>query len=169
MNDVRWRSGQTDCLSCSRICVILDAGDQRRRCQRQKRTLGVERKTSRESKGVGKDSRSALCEVAVVRGIGIIACMGQKHVGVLGSRSSFLVRRPGCGVFLEFPFGMELVFRFSYNCTSNRLQSKMPNATPTETNASEFSQITDALHYNCLLFTLNVSHHSKLSGRLETC
>lgn len=99
-----------DCLSCSRICVILDAGDQR--CQRQEDRQRSELKERRaESKGVGKDSRSALREVAVVRGIGIIACMGQKHPCLRGPGILVeLLVRPGCGVFgcFQFPFVFSL-------------------------------------------------------------
>ena len=109
---MRWRSGQTiACLvreSALSLTPVINGDDVKG--QDGRRTLQSELKERRaESKGVGKDSRSALYEVAVVRGIGIIACMGQKHVGVLGSRSSFLVR-PGCGVFLDcfqFPFVRE--------------------------------------------------------------
>ena len=84
---MRWRSGQTiACLvreSALSLTPVINGDD-----AKGKMIVGVEKERRAESKGVGKDSRSALCEVAVVRGIGIIACMGQKHVGVLGSRSS---------------------------------------------------------------------------------
>ena len=98
-----------DCLSCSRICVILDAGDQRRRCQRQDDSQSWKKDNGAESKGVGKDSRSTLCEVAVVRGIGIIACMGQKHVRVLGSWSSLWCVRVVASVLGYFQFSFLFV------------------------------------------------------------
>ena len=67
--------------------------------QRARQDDRIERKTSRVERGW--QGRSALCEVAVVRGIGIIACMGQNHVGSWDPGRAFALVRLGCGVFLQ--------------------------------------------------------------------